>query len=91
MEMSSGEEAAPPPVHPPRPRPNVLVTGTPGTGKSSTAELLVDILGAGFTRVVVGDLVREHHFFDELDPGCGGRECHSIPMSLTASQCTVPC
>lgn len=36
--------------------PNILVTGTPGTGKTTTCELLAE--STGFTHVNVGDLVK---------------------------------
>lgn len=38
-------------------RPNVLVTGTPGTGKTTTCEMLVE--ATGMRHVDVGKLVRE--------------------------------
>ncbi|EKX40217.1 hypothetical protein GUITHDRAFT_158342 [Guillardia theta CCMP2712] len=37
--------------------PNILITGTPGTGKTTTAEKVAEAL-AGFTHVNVGDLVK---------------------------------
>lgn len=43
---------------PPKPkRPNVLVTGTPGTGKTSTCEMVAKI--SGFTHINVSELVRQ--------------------------------
>ncbi len=40
-----------------RTRPNVLITGTPGTGKTTTADLLARELG--FRHINVGEWVRE--------------------------------
>ncbi|KAJ3057418.1 hypothetical protein HK097_007597 [Rhizophlyctis rosea] len=47
-------------------RPNILVTGTPGTGKTTTSELIA--LAVGFQHIEVGKLVKEkqlHNGFDE--------------------------
>ena len=46
--------------------PNVLITGTPGTGKTTTCQLLASV--SGFNHINVGDLVREkdlHEGWDE--------------------------
>ncbi|KAL7524206.1 hypothetical protein ACHAWF_000862 [Thalassiosira exigua] len=48
-----------------RKRPNILVTGTPGVGKTSTASLIAETLG--LKHVNVGDLIREHKFHDGRD------------------------
>ncbi|PNH07276.1 putative adenylate kinase isoenzyme 6 [Tetrabaena socialis] len=40
-----------------RARPNILITGTPGTGKTTTSEMVAQELG--FTHINVGDWVRE--------------------------------
>ncbi|GLC33723.1 hypothetical protein PLESTB_000108700 [Pleodorina starrii] len=40
-----------------RSRPNILITGTPGTGKTTTAELVAQELG--FRHINVGEWVRE--------------------------------
>lgn len=45
--------------------PNILITGTPGTGKSSTAQLAAE--KTGFKWVNVGDLVKEHHCHEGKD------------------------
>ncbi|KAJ3306888.1 hypothetical protein HDV03_003925 [Kappamyces sp. JEL0829] len=48
--------------------PNILITGTPGTGKTTTSQLVASCLGEGFQLVSVGDLVKEkglHEGFDE--------------------------
>ena len=43
-----------------RSRPNILITGTPGTGKSCTCELVKEF--TGFNYVNVGEVVRKHEF-----------------------------
>ncbi|KPI86163.1 hypothetical protein ABL78_4785 [Leptomonas seymouri] len=45
---------------------NILITGTPGTGKTSMAEMLAEEL-EGFQHVEVGKLVKENHFYTEYD------------------------
>ena len=42
----------------PKRGPNVLVTGTPGCGKSSLCEAVLRAAPAGYRHVVVGDVVR---------------------------------
>lgn len=56
-----------------RPLPNILVTGTPGTGKSTTCESIVEATGLHY--VNVGELVRSQ------DLHCGWDDefsCHII-------------
>eukprot|EP00246_Nothoceros_aenigmaticus_P005883 TRINITY_DN1834_c0_g1_i1.p2 TRINITY_DN1834_c0_g1~~TRINITY_DN1834_c0_g1_i1.p2 ORF type:complete len:173 (-),score=30.82 TRINITY_DN1834_c0_g1_i1:1351-1869(-) len=48
-----------------RPLPNILVTGTPGTGKTSTCSLLAS--ATGFNHVNVGELVKEKKLHDGWD------------------------
>ncbi|KAJ2345547.1 factor activating pos9, partial [Coemansia sp. RSA 2618] len=50
------------PTSPPRSSPNILITGTPGTGKTTTAELIT--LAAGLEKVTVGELVKERSLHD---------------------------
>ncbi|KAJ1734995.1 factor activating pos9 [Coemansia biformis] len=50
------------PTSPPRSSPNILVTGTPGTGKTTTAEMVA--LAAGLEKVTVGELVKERVLHD---------------------------
>ncbi|KAI8877569.1 P-loop containing nucleoside triphosphate hydrolase protein [Backusella circina FSU 941] len=46
-----------------RPLPNILVTGTPGTGKTTSSEMIADALG--LQHVNVGELVREKKFYED--------------------------
>ena len=48
-----------------RKRPNILVTGTPGVGKTATASLIAETLG--FKHVNVGDLIKQHKCYDGRD------------------------
>ncbi|KAI7834279.1 P-loop containing nucleoside triphosphate hydrolase protein [Kickxella alabastrina] len=50
------------PTSPPRRSPNILITGTPGTGKTTTSEMVA--LAAGLEKVTVGDLVKERNLHD---------------------------
>ena len=47
-------------------RPNILVTGTPGCGKSTTCELLVRRL-PDYTYYNISDFAREHKCYDGYD------------------------
>lgn len=46
-------------------RPNILITGTPGVGKSTLAKELASI--TGFTYLCVGDLAKEEQLYDGFD------------------------
>lgn len=46
-------------------RPNILITGTPGVGKTTMAELAAEALG--FRLVSVNDLVKEHSCHEGKD------------------------
>lgn len=51
-----------------RASPVIVVTGTPGTGKSTTAQMLVDASPMQLKHINVGDLVKEkglHEGFDQ--------------------------
>ncbi|ORX95019.1 P-loop containing nucleoside triphosphate hydrolase protein [Basidiobolus meristosporus CBS 931.73] len=61
--MSSDDEQIP--QHPPRTRPNILITGTPGTGKTTTSELAA--LATGLEHICVGQLVKEKNLHDGRD------------------------
>lgn len=49
-----------------RRRPNILITGTPGTGKTCTSELVKEM--TGFKYVNVGEVIRTHEFHAGKDP-----------------------
>jgi len=48
-----------------RPIPNILVTGTPGTGKSSTSELIAEKLN--FKHLNVSEIVKTHKCHEGRD------------------------
>mmetsp|Transcript_24563 Transcript_24563/g.36043 ORF Transcript_24563/g.36043 Transcript_24563/m.36043 type:complete len:187 (+) Transcript_24563:137-697(+) len=48
-----------------RTRPNVLITGTPGVGKSATASLIAE--STGMTHLNVGEIVKEHKCYEGRD------------------------
>ena len=47
-------------------RPNILITGTPGTGKTTMASMAASQLD-GFTHVNIGDIVKANKFFTKYD------------------------
>jgi adenylate kinase len=49
------------------PGPNILITGTPGTGKTQTASLAAE--KTGLKHINVGDLAKEHDCYDGRDEG----------------------
>ena len=49
----------------PAPRPNILITGTPGTGKTTTAQLIAE--KTGLTYINVGELVIQHNCHEGED------------------------
>jgi adenylate kinase len=67
-----------------RARPNVLMTGTPGTGKTTTCSLLAD--AAGLRHINIGDLVRDKVLHDGWDEDL---QCHVINEDLVSSH--APC
>ncbi|EDO32501.1 predicted protein [Nematostella vectensis] len=56
-----------------RSRPNILITGTPGTGKSTTGVELANRLG--FKYINVGQLAKENDLYDGWD---AQYECHVL-------------
>ena len=48
-----------------RRQPNILVTGTPGVGKTMHSELIVQ--ATGFTHISVNDVAKEHKCYDSYD------------------------
>lgn len=48
-----------------RSKPNILITGTPGTGKTTTSELVA--LATGLEHVNVGSMVKEHGLHEGFD------------------------
>lgn len=53
------------------PLPNIVVTGTPGTGKTTFSQLLLETLPEGFQHVNIGDVVKREKAYsgwnDEWD------------------------
>ncbi|XP_052184405.1 adenylate kinase isoenzyme 6 homolog isoform X1 [Diospyros lotus] len=60
-----------------RKKPNILVTGTPGTGKTTTASALVE--ATSLRHINIGDLVRERNLHDGWDDQL---DCHIINEDL---------
>ncbi|EFJ31415.1 hypothetical protein SELMODRAFT_86651 [Selaginella moellendorffii] len=58
-------------------RPNLLVTGTPGTGKTSFSSLLAE--ATGLAHINVGDLIKEKKLYDGWDEIL---ECHILDEDL---------
>uniref|UniRef100_A0A7S2AHV4 Adenylate kinase isoenzyme 6 homolog n=1 Tax=Alexandrium andersonii TaxID=327968 RepID=A0A7S2AHV4_9DINO len=52
---------------PERQRPNVLVTGTPGVGKTTFCEALAQVAGSEMKHLEIGRLVRERKLYKEWD------------------------
>mmetsp|Transcript_103092 Transcript_103092/g.274092 ORF Transcript_103092/g.274092 Transcript_103092/m.274092 type:complete len:176 (-) Transcript_103092:364-891(-) len=52
---------------PDRRRPNILVTGTPGVGKTTYCEALVQAVGSEMKHLEIGRLVRERKLYKEWD------------------------
>ncbi|KAJ2827437.1 factor activating pos9 [Coemansia furcata] len=63
--MSSDGNTPPPPTSPARSSPNILITGTPGTGKTTAAGMVAD--AAGLELVTVGDLIKQRNLHDGYD------------------------
>lgn len=50
------------------PKPVIIITGTPGTGKSTHAQLLSAESPVPLQHINVGDLVKERELHDGYDP-----------------------
>ncbi|WCJ41069.1 hypothetical protein M5689_021957 [Euphorbia peplus] len=64
-----------------RKKPNILITGTPGTGKTTTSSALAE--STQFRHINIGDLVREknlHHGWDDQ------LECHILNEDLVCDE-----
>ncbi|KAL7527916.1 hypothetical protein ACHAXR_002187 [Thalassiosira sp. AJA248-18] len=48
-----------------RKRPNILVTGTPGVGKTATASLIAEAIG--LKHINVGEIIKQHKCYDGHD------------------------
>lgn len=55
--------------------PNFLVTGTPGTGKSTICRKLLEQLNEHYVYVNIGDYAKEHELLEEYDEE---RDCHVL-------------
>ncbi|XP_030526795.1 adenylate kinase isoenzyme 6 homolog [Rhodamnia argentea] len=67
--------------HGERKRPNILVTGTPGTGKTTTASSLAE--ASQVRHVSIGDLVRDKGLHDGWDDEL---ECHVVNEDLVCDE-----
>lgn len=64
-----------------RKKPNILVTGTPGTGKTTTSSALSE--STQLRHICVGDLVKEKNLHDGWDADL---DCYVINEDLVLSQ-----
>uniref|UniRef100_A0A9I9DZR9 Adenylate kinase isoenzyme 6 homolog n=3 Tax=Cucumis melo TaxID=3656 RepID=A0A9I9DZR9_CUCME len=64
-----------------RQRPNILITGTPGTGKTTTSSALAD--AAQLRHVSIGDLVKEKNLHDGWDDEL---QCYVINEDLVCDE-----
>ncbi|XP_010270317.1 PREDICTED: adenylate kinase isoenzyme 6 homolog [Nelumbo nucifera] len=64
-----------------RKKPNILVTGTPGTGKTTTSSLLAD--ATQLRRINVGELVKEKNLHQGWDDEF---DCHVIDEDLVCDE-----
>lgn len=64
-----------------RKKPNILVTGTPGTGKTTTSSALAD--ATQLRHINVGDLVKEKNLHEGWDEQL---DCYVINEDLVLSQ-----
>ncbi|KAA3471361.1 adenylate kinase isoenzyme 6-like protein [Gossypium australe] len=64
-----------------RKRPNILVTGTPGTGKTTTSSALAE--ATNLRHINIGDLVKEKNLHDGWD---NDLQCHVINEDLVCDE-----
>ena len=64
-----------------RKRPNILMTGTPGTGKTTTSSALAE--STQLRHINIGDLVKEKNLHDGWDDDL---DCYVINEDLVQSQ-----
>ncbi|KAG4186492.1 hypothetical protein ERO13_A08G047300v2 [Gossypium hirsutum] len=64
-----------------RKRPNILVTGTPGTGKTTTSSALAE--ATNLRHINIGDLVKEKNLHDGWDDDL---QCHIINEDLVCDE-----
>ncbi|KAH6580267.1 hypothetical protein BASA61_009761 [Batrachochytrium salamandrivorans] len=62
---SDADHTSTPVVRPARASPNILITGTPGTGKTTTCEMVA--IATGLVHIEVGKLVKEKRLHDGFD------------------------
>ncbi|XP_050213682.1 adenylate kinase isoenzyme 6 homolog [Mercurialis annua] len=64
-----------------RTKPNILITGTPGTGKTTTSSALAE--ATQFLHINIGDLVKEKNLHDGWDDQL---DCHVINEDLVCDE-----
>lgn len=67
-----------------RSKPNILITGTPGTGKTTTCQQVVEAIG--FTYINIGDWVKEQELHSGWDDE---HDCYVIDEDKVRSQCML--
>ena len=72
-----------------RSQPNILMTGTPGTGKTVTASELAQ--RAGLNCINVGDLAKEKNLYDGWDEEYGCHVLDEDKVSTYICYCTQRC
>lgn len=56
-----------------RPEPNILITGTPGTGKTTLADQVAQV--TGLKRIDVGEIAKQQNLYDGFDENY---DCHNL-------------
>ncbi|KAF9587118.1 hypothetical protein IFM89_039661 [Coptis chinensis] len=65
----------------PRKKPNILITGTPGVGKTTTSSLLAD--ATQLRHINIGELVKQNNLYDGWDEDF---HCHVINEDLVCDE-----